>query len=900
MRYSSFFVSALLIDAFYYVTPGSIESDFGHGDEYASECMKAAKKKVHRAIQRTKIRWGRDDVWKNSMDLFEFFKRPPTPESFEIARAADVFETTVNFVHDKLQNSRVKRRVNATDVLSSETLQELARFAGCKGNKKLKECPRTCQANKYRTINGECNNLNMRHWGASNNPFERWLPSQYENNFNLPMGWDTERRRNGFKLPMVRKLSNDIMHTANTNVTDDSLYSHMLVVWGQYIDHDFDLTPQSLSTSTFQGLTDCKTTCTNSPPCFPIMIPGDDQRIRSARCMPFFRSAAVCGTGETSGFFNGLLPREQINAVTSFVDASTVYGSTEAMAESLRDRKTGGGLMLVNDKFKDNGREYLPFNPNNPCVQDPSDASGEKIPCFHAGDGRVSEHLTLSGLHTLWLREHNRLARALKTINPHWHEEKLYQEARKIVGSLHQVVQYREYIPKVIGARGVQMMGNYNGYSSSANPSISNVFATAAFRFGHVTIAPMFRRLNESYQEHQRYKNIFLHKAFFSPWRIIREGGFDPIFRGLIGKPAKLATPTQIMHEELREKLFQLQNKVALDLSSLNLQRGRDHALPLYNDWREFCNMSRVGNFSEVMNEIKDEGVRRKLEELYGHPGNIDLWLAGLVEDLIEGSRVGPIFMCLLAKQFKYQRDGDRFFYLNNGVHTQAQRNALENVRLAHVICANTGLKKVQLDAFRVATFPRDFVDCNTLRPLNLEPWRETNQIGNCGKPRDITNGVWSLCDSNTVTYMCNKGYQLQGSEEVDCMSSGQYNRNPPQCNDINECGTNNGGCMVRCTNTPGSYMCACGENQKLNEDGKSCSDKKPDDGPNVVAIVTGVVLGVAVVGVFIALSVGIYKYTKLQMMMKPNSRFKITDSIEDDLPSRTGVDNPAASTDKM
>lgn len=36
----------------------------------------------------------------------------------------------------------------------------------------------------------------------------------------------------------------------------------------------------------------------------------------------------------------------------------------------------------------DNGREYLPFNDNNPCVQDPSDASGEQIPCFHAGDGR--------------------------------------------------------------------------------------------------------------------------------------------------------------------------------------------------------------------------------------------------------------------------------------------------------------------------------------------------------------------------------------------------------------------------------------------------------------------------------------------------------------------------------
>ena len=98
----------------------------------------------------------------------------------------------------------------------------------------------------------------------------------------------------------------------------------MLVVWGQYIDHDMDLTPQSLSTSTFQGLTDCSQTCENEPPCYPMLVPENDPRIEGVRCLPFFRSAAVCGTGDTSSLFNRLLPREQINAATSFIDASTV------------------------------------------------------------------------------------------------------------------------------------------------------------------------------------------------------------------------------------------------------------------------------------------------------------------------------------------------------------------------------------------------------------------------------------------------------------------------------------------------------------------------------------------------------------------------------------------------
>lgn len=56
-----------------------------------------------------------------------------------------------------------------------------------------------------------------------------------------------------------------------------------------------------------------------------------------------------------------------------------------------------------------------------------------------AGDSRSSEVISLAALHTLWLREHNRLAKALKELNPQWSSETVYQEARKIVGALHQV-----------------------------------------------------------------------------------------------------------------------------------------------------------------------------------------------------------------------------------------------------------------------------------------------------------------------------------------------------------------------------------------------------------------------------------------------------------------------------
>lgn len=69
------------------------------------------------------------------------------------------------------------------------------------------------------------------------------------------------------------------------------------------------------------------------------------------------------------------------------------------------------------------------------------------------GDTRSSETPKLAALHTLFVREHNRLATELKRLNPHWSGDKLYNEARKIVGAMVQVggpeasIDLREWLP---------------------------------------------------------------------------------------------------------------------------------------------------------------------------------------------------------------------------------------------------------------------------------------------------------------------------------------------------------------------------------------------------------------------------------------------------------------------
>lgn len=102
-------------------------------------------------------------------------------------------------------------------------------------------------------------------------------------------------------------------------------------------------------------------------------------------------------------------------------------------------------------------------------------------------------------MHTIWIREHNRIARELRKINPHWEGDTLYHEARKIVGAELQHITFKHWLPYVLGPNGMDDLGQYPGYDPTVNPSVSNVFATAALRFGHSIINPVLSRLDENF-----------------------------------------------------------------------------------------------------------------------------------------------------------------------------------------------------------------------------------------------------------------------------------------------------------------------------------------------------------------------------------------------------------------
>lgn len=303
----------------------------------------------------------------------------------------------------------------------------------------------------------------------------------------------------------------------------------MVMQWGQFLDHDLDHALPAVSSESWDGI-DCKKSCDNAAPCFPMDVPRNDPRVNNRRCIDFIRTSAVCGSGATSILWGSFTPREQLNQLTSYMDASQVYGYDDALARDLRDLTTDHGLLREGPIIPGH-KPLLPYASGQfvDCRRNPIEST---INCFVAGDIRANEQVGLLAMHTIWLREHNRIARSLRDMNPQWNGEKLYQEARKIVGAEMQHITYQQWIPHVFDGTAEELLGSYRGYDSNLDASVSNVFATAALRFGHTLIQPRLERFNESFQSIPQGP-LKLRDAFFSPWRLVEEGGVDPLMRGM-------------------------------------------------------------------------------------------------------------------------------------------------------------------------------------------------------------------------------------------------------------------------------------------------------------------------------------------------------------------------------
>ncbi|KAG5677506.1 hypothetical protein PVAND_007262 [Polypedilum vanderplanki] len=703
------------------------KEELAPGDKFVRIAFSEAENEVDAAINQTVASLFNDSSPKQYGDLFRIVRFPTGPAR-ELARASEIYERTLvnirRYVNAgmNLTVNNATESFNYNDLLSTEYLDLLAQLSDCTAHRITPNCTDICFHNKYRTLDGTCNNFDNSLWGTSLSAFRRLLPARYENGINMPIGGTKNITYNGFKLPSARLVSTSLIST--DVVEQDMEITHMVMQWGQFLDHDLDHALPAVSSESWDGV-DCKKTCEFQPPCYPMEVPPNDPRINNRRCIDFVRSSAACGSGVTSVFFGNIQPREQINQLTAFIDASQVYGYSQQFSRDLRNISLEGedhGYLREGVHFP-NQKSLLPFASPTDGIDCRRSLVESTVNCFTAGDVRVNEQAGLLSMHTIWMREHNRIVKFFNEINPHWSGEETYQEARKIVGAMMQHITM-QWLKHAIGEEGIQMLGPYEGYKSNVNPSISNEFATAAFRFGHSLINPVLHRLDHNFEPIEQ-GHLPLRNAFFAPWRVVYEGGVDPLLRGLFTVPAKIKKPEQSLNSELTEHLFTAAHAVSLDLAAMNVQRGRDHALQSYMEYRKFCNLTTSTTF-EGLSDISDQHVREKLKELYGHTNNIDLWVGGILEDVVSGARVGPLFRCIILDQFRRLRDGDRFWYENPSVFKPEQLVQIKQTSLARVLCDNgDNITRITRDVFLLPSLQGGYVDCEEIPKISLRVWTE-------------------------------------------------------------------------------------------------------------------------------------------------------------------------------
>ena len=368
------------------------------------------------------------------------------------------------------------------------------------------------------------------------------------------------------------------------------------------------------------------------------------------------------------------------------------------------------------------GRMKIGFNSNDDLlpVEFEMGTNGcfTKGGCSLVGDIRGDENIPLHTMHTLWVREHNRIAEMLKPLNPLWTDELLYKTARKINGALWQHIVYNEYIPLLAN------LPDYIGYNDTVDPSIFNGFSTAAFRYGHSLVPNEFLRLNNGFNSAN--DTIVLQNAFFNR-EIVNERGIEPIMFGLVGNTSN-NVDDGFAHSIARKLFVAVGSDDFLDLTALNIQRGRDHGLPGYNAYRKSCGLTEAT--WENLNNIMITGVAAKFQAIYQSPDDIDVFAGGISEKHIDNLEVGETFNCILSQQFEALRDGDRFYYENPGLFSEAQLRSIKNVTMSTILCNNLkGIVSIQPDAFRTPEYKYNNrrIVCHSIPKLDLTPWKETS-----------------------------------------------------------------------------------------------------------------------------------------------------------------------------
>jgi peroxidase len=339
-----------------------------------------------------------------------------------------------------------------------------------------------------------------------------------------------------------------------------------------------------------------------------------------------------------------------VNAQSSFIDGSNVYGNSAALATSLR-----GGLQT-------HGTGRLAMN-------------GSVLPgwpAFVAGDVRANQHAWLQALHTLWAREHNYWALRLHTAHPQWTGDEIFAAARWAVVGEQQSITYQEWLPTLLGREGY---ARFVGPPTSVPPTLRSIAANdprcsveaaaALLRFGHSMIGA-----NVSARYALEQGVTMPHGADASLARAELDQLLVALHEGTADRADLYVTPAL---------------RASHSLMGRDVQRARAWGVASYEQLA-----AHLGLPAEYDTLLVDQAA---LEVLYGQSGTgSDALVGALAEPHESTCAVGAVIGSVLGDLMRRVRDGDAYFYAwdaGNPPYAQELRAEVHTTRLAHVLRRN-------------------------------------------------------------------------------------------------------------------------------------------------------------------------------------------------------------------
>ena len=592
----------------------------------------------------------------------------------------------------------------------------------------------TCSAEEIssniQAIGGRCNNINNPILGTINRPYRRLLPAcdrdiintrntllsigrdgnhgnggnsgSHESQSNEESGnirqWQSPpagsvQCNTGRILPNTRLVSRTFHSNADVTTNTDQFFT----MFGQFVCHDFILT------TTQNAVTDCCTSTSQSDyvNCLPIIVPPGDSFFNNNQCLDFKRATVFCNQAGQS--------RRHINQLTAYIDAGNIYGSDDKTATALRF--LSGGLL----KDTTPGRLL-------PKISLVTGGTSK----FTAGDGRATENPALATVHTIFLREHNRMATLIAQRNPSLTDDQIYSQARRIVTAEYQNLVFSEFLPVLIGTSNLFPSGDQQTrYKDNEDPSVANELSAAVFRFGHTLVNGFFSQNDPLTGQSLGGYLLRTSNNNESTYSSSPDLGMTSIAKGMTIQAAQAYD--HFMTSELTNFLYaSATNSFAFgsDLAARNIQRGRDNGLSPWVHYRKVCAGSAPRSWNSRPDDISADNWS-KLQALYQKVEDIDLFTGTLAEKSVNKGTLGVTAACLVADQFKRLIEGDRYFFAHQGDvgarFNRAQISALKNVRMFDILCLNTNISRIQKKSFKIANGSNNkMAQCTEAVPLNL------------------------------------------------------------------------------------------------------------------------------------------------------------------------------------